>query len=79
MNNKNNELKNIDIDPLCLPLIEYFNSIGLTTKFSCQGHNCSLKNEFTIMFESNVSDEQIFNFILNFKNKYGHSSLKGKF
>lgn len=35
-------MKNCDenqLDPEVVPLVEYFNRVGLPTRMSCQGHN----------------------------------------
>lgn len=69
--------KVVKIDNKCVPLVKYFNSIGLDTKYCCEGHN---PNEpFTIMFEDYVTDEKIFSFIKQFSNKYDHTPFVGKF
>lgn len=50
------------IDPLCIPIVKFFNSIGLTTKFCCQGHE--IGETFYIMFDESITDEQIYDFIM---------------
>ena len=67
------------IDPLCIPMIKYFNSIGLTTKYSCQGHNDGINKDFYIMFDSKVTDKNIEDFLLKYNNIYSHSPFVGKF
>lgn len=76
---QNKEINYEEIDELCHPLVKYFNSIGLITKFSCQGHNNNLDNCFYIMFDDNIIDEQIDSFLLPLSNKCEHTPLVGKF
>ena len=76
----NNEYNNInypdDMDKECIPLCDLFNSIGLTTQFSCCGHGESL---FQIIFEDNVTDEQICHFIDMLSQGKDHTPLVGSF
>lgn len=50
------------IDPLCLPLVEYFNSRGLPTRMSCQGHNDTNMSMFWIEFDETVGEDAILDF-----------------
>ena len=52
-----------NIDKLCLPFIEFFNSNGLETFMSCEGHNDDNLHTFWICFSENVTDEHIHKFI----------------
>lgn len=54
-------------------LVEYFNSIGLKTKMSCEGHDDPSKALFWISFSEKVTDEDIMAF------KDTHSFLNGWF
>jgi hypothetical protein len=75
-------MKNIDytqIDSLCIPFIQFFNEIGLTTKYSCQGHDNKLSNKFYIMFDDNVDDKKIERLIINCSNLHNHFSFRGQF
>jgi len=51
-----------EIDELCIPWVKFLNSIGLETKYCCQGH----KNDdfFFIILNESVTDEKIADFIL---------------
>lgn len=69
--------KNIEIDEKCVPLVNYFNSVGLDTKFCCEGHKAN--EPFFIMFEDYITTEKIVNFINEYSNKYDHSPFMGKF
>lgn len=73
------EINYSEIDELCRPVVKFFNDINLRTKFSCQGHDNNYDNNFYIMFHEEVTDEQIYNFISKYLNKYNHSALFGKF
>lgn len=64
------------IDKECVDLVQYFNSIGLDTKYSCSGHG---KDTFEIIFEDYITDEQMESFISKYRNKYNHSLFLGKF
>lgn len=68
--------KEVLIDKECVDLVAFFNSIGLTTKHSCQG---GAYNNFIIIFNDNVSDEDIKNFQQRYLNEFGHSAGLGKF
>jgi len=52
-----------EIDHKCIPLVKYFNSIGLPTKYSCQGHDNCNSNTFWIMFDDMVQDNEIAYFL----------------
>ena len=68
-----------EIDVECRSMVKLFNTIGLTTKFSCQGHNNILQNSFQIIFADFINDDDIINFISKFTNIYTHSPFQGKF
>lgn len=69
--------KLVEIDDSCVPLVKHFNKIGLDTKYCCEGHN--KYENFEIMFEDYVTDEQMFNFLNQYANKYNHTPFLGKF
>lgn len=66
--------KNIDID--CREMVKFFNGIGLETQYSCSGHG---KEYYMINFKYDLEDKLMIDFIKQFKNKYNHSSILGKF
>jgi len=68
-----------EIDVECRQMVKLFNDIGLTTKFSCQGHNNILQNSFQIIFDDLINDNSIINFISKFNNVYTHPPFQGKF
>lgn len=76
----NNEYSNInypdDMDKECIPLCNLFNSIGLTTQFSCCGHG---ENRFQIIFADNVIDEQIYLFIKVLSQARNYTPIIGGF
>lgn len=74
-----NKIDYTQIDPLCIPMIKYFNSIGLVTKFSCEGHDNLFYNKFQIIFDNCVTDKQIQDFIMRYSNDYDHSPFLGQF
>lgn len=60
-----NKIPYDEIDTLCIPLVKFFNSIGLTTQFCCQGHETG--DNFYIVFDESVSDKQIDEVILKYR------------
>ena len=67
-----------NINEICVPMVKYFNSIGLNTKYSCQGHD-DLNHIFFIQFKDSVSDEDIENFLSHYENNYGNNPFNGRF
>lgn len=65
-----------DMDKECIPLCDLFNSIGLTTQFSCCGHG---ESPFQIIFADNVYDKQIYDFIDMLSQDKGHTPIVGSF
>ena len=71
--------KEVDIDIRCVKMVKFFNSIGLDTKYSCEGHKGTINEFYHITFEDYINDEDIQNFISKFKNEKGCTSFKGRF
>ena len=65
-----------DMDKECMPLCDLFNSIGLITQFSCCGHG---ESPFQIIFDDNVTDKQIYDFIDMLSQGKDHTPLVGSF
>lgn len=65
-----------DMDKECIPLCDLFNSIGLTTQFSCCGHG---HDAFQIIFTNKVTDEQIYHLIDTLSQKKDHTPIVGAF
>ena len=57
-----NMMNCFDYDPLVISMVEYFNSHGLKTIMSCQGHNQTNMSMFWIGFDSSVTEEDIIKF-----------------
>lgn len=68
-----------DLDEEVKEYLYFFNEIGLTTKFSCCGHDNFSRNSFEIMFADNLDDDLFIDFLYKLSNKYDHSPLVGKF
>lgn len=68
--------KEILIDEECVDLVLYFNDIGLKTFMCCSGHG---EQNFRIIFDNLVTDEDIAIFLKDKVNKYNHSMFLGKF
>lgn len=65
-----------DMDKECIPLCNLFNSIGLTTQFSCCGHG---ESRFQIIFADNITDEQIYPFIERLSQTCSYTPIIGGF
>lgn len=55
----------MDLEPLVIPIVEYFNKNSLPTCMSCQGHNKTNMSMFWIQFDSSVTDKSIQVFMQN--------------
>lgn len=58
-----NDINYNELDPLVIPMVEYFNEQGLTTCMSCQGHNKTNMSMFWIQFDKSVTSEDIQEFM----------------
>lgn len=67
------------LDPEVIPLIRYFNQVGLPTRMSCQGHNTTNMSMFWIEFDKSVTSEDIINFQRKHTNKHGGFCCNGRF
>ena len=68
------------IDKKSLPLVKYFNSQGLKTCMSCEGHNKTNMSMFWISFENSITEEDIINFQKkHLKTQYKTFSSCGRF
>lgn len=65
-----------DMDEACIPMCNFFNTIGLKTQFSCCGHNV---NAFEIIFADEVKQDAIIEFIEKISSKCAHTPLIGSF
>ena len=65
-----------DMDKECIPLCDLFNSIGLTTQFSCCGHG---ESPFKIIFTNKVTDGQIYHLIDTLSQGKDHTPIVGSF
>ena len=69
------KVKNL-IDEECIPLCDFFNSIGFKTTFSCQGHKPG--EPFMIHFEPSLADTEVFALLKVVEEANGHGP-RGKF
>ena len=65
-----------NMDKECIPLCDLFNSIGLTTQFSCCGHG---ESRFQIIFADKVTDEQMYPFIEKLSRTCSYTPIIGGF
>ena len=70
--------KDCKIDIGCVPMIELLNSIGLDTKYCCQG-DIEKNYPYYIMFEDYVTDEQIADLVGKCIGEEGEELIYGKF
>ena len=61
------------LDPLVIPMVEYFNEQGLETCMSCQGHDNPYMSIFWIQFAPSVTENDILNFM------HKHLTAQGTF
>jgi hypothetical protein len=59
------------MDQSVIPLVNYFNSQGLKTKMSCEGHNKTNMSMFWISFDNSITEQDI----INFQNKHLQNSV----
>lgn len=64
------------IDKECIDLVLYFNNAGLKTCMCCSGHGIQ---NFRIIFDDTIMDNDICNFLKEKVNKFNHSIFLGKF
>lgn len=75
-------MKNYDenrLDPEVIPLVKYFNEVGLPTCMSYQGHNETNMSMFWIQFDKSVTAEDIIDFQRKHTNEYGGFCCNGHF
>lgn len=65
-----------DMDKECIPLCDFFNSIGLETTYSCCGHDIG---SFWIIFSVKVTEEDIKNVLDKCTNRFGDTPICGYF
>jgi hypothetical protein len=68
-----------DIDPGVIQMVNYFNSVGLKTAMSCEGHNSTNVSMFWIEFAKEVTEEDIEKFQIKLQTKYGSYATCGCF
>lgn len=67
------------IDKMAAPLVAFFNSNGLKTTMSCQGHNKTTMSMFWIGFDHSVTESDIVNFQQNHLDQCGGFAACGRF
>ena len=70
---------NTPLDPEVIPLVRYFNRMGLQTCMSCQGHNNTNMSMFWIEFDKSVTKDDIIEFQRQYTDKYGAFCCNGRF
>ena len=68
----------IELDYNCIDLVNFYNSVGLKTKFCCEGHknsNVSGVCKFYIMFDVCVKDKHIKEFLFKYKDLHNKASF----
>lgn len=64
-------------DSKCIPLVKFFNDIGLMTEFSCESQGDA--HIFRIIFTEQVTDNIIENFIIKYGSNKHQSMTLGQF
>lgn len=73
-----NMMGHTNYDSLVIPMVEYFNSHGLKTIMSCQGHNSTNMSMFWIGFDSSVTEEDIIKFQQHHLDANGNFCICGR-
>lgn len=68
-----------DMDEMVKPIVEYFNSNGLKTSLSCQGHNRTNLSMFYVEFAESVTKHEIEEFMKKHLNFLGQFCSCGRF
>ena len=68
-----------ELDPEVIPMVEYFNSVGLPTYMSCQGHNKTNMSMFWIEFDKSVSIDDLVEFERKHTRMAGGFPCNGRF
>lgn len=69
----------MDLDPLVVPMVNYFNTCGLPTSMSCQGHNKTNMSMFWIQFSDTVTHYDIETFMRHHLDWRGMFTSCGRF
>ena len=69
----------LGLDPLVIPMVDYFNKSGLKTCMSCQGHNKTNMSMFWIEFDKSVTEEDILGFMKKHLTQQGTFISCGRF
>ncbi len=67
------------MDKYVIPLVNYFNSQGLKTKMSCEGHNKTNMSMFWISFIDSIQEQDIINFQKRHIDKHRNFCSCGRF
>ena len=67
------------LDPLVIPIVQFFNENGLKTIMSCQGHNRTNLSMFWVEFDKSVTAEDILHFMRNHLDWRGQFTSCGRF
>lgn len=76
---ENNNWLEQGLDPLVIPMVEFFNANGLKTYMSCQGHNKTNMSMFWIQFDPSVTEDDILNFMKQHLQANGAFCSNGRF
>ena len=75
---KHSSMSDYDVD--VIPMVEYFNSVGLKTYMSCSGHKGNpYMSMFWIKFDPSVTEQDIIDFQRNHVNEYNMFCSCGRF
>lgn len=73
------DYRKMGLDPLVIPMVEFFNSRGLKTYMSCQGHESLRQSLFWIEFDKSVTEDAIVEFMWNHRTRFDTTEAPEKY
>ncbi len=67
------------LDPKCVEMVKFFNSHGLPTDMSCQGHDTTEQSLYWISFDETVHTMEVVTFQSHYLNERGNFCAHGHF
>ena len=59
-----------EMDKDCVPIVKFFNDVGLKTSMCCQGHNLTNMSLFWVEFDKSITESDILKFMAMFKRPF---------
>ncbi len=67
------------LEPLVIPMVNFFNNNGLKTCMSCQGHKDVNMSLFWIEFDKTVTEDDIANFMWEHRTRFDLTNVPEKY